>query len=181
MRRVYRALSLIALLALLPQRASQADPIHAVADGAYWHHGSGWIFPEKVARYIRVGIPQDVAGSEDAVAWYAFEEGGERRLASVDVYLASSAAAAELEAPLDGPLISEGTLPVTAIPALAATKRIYSLGTTTRSRVGLYVVHAGDWRVRICITGPEVAALDSSCNRSAGKSSALTDASATLR
>jgi len=150
----------MALLALLPQRASHADPIHAVADGAYWHHGSGWIFPESVGQYVRVGIPQDVAGSEDAVAWYAFQEGGERRLASVDVYVSSSASAKDLEAPLDGPLISEGPLPLTAVPALAATRRIYSLGETTQSKVGLYVVSAGEWRVRICITGPDLAALD---------------------
>ena len=158
---MYRALSLIALLALLPQLASRADPIHAVADGAYWHHGSGWIFPERVGGYVRVGIPQDVAGSEDAVGWYALEEGGERRLASVDVYTASSAAVAELEAPLDGPLISEGAFPLTAVPGVAATRRLYSLGPTTPSKVGLYLIRAGDWRVRICITGSDLSALDS--------------------
>jgi hypothetical protein len=157
---MYRALSLIALLALMPQHASHADPIHAIADGAYWHHGSGWIFPERVAQYVRVGIPQDVAGSEDAVAWYAFQEGAERRLASVDVYVSGSASATTLEAPLDGPLISEGTLSLMAAPALSATRRIYSLGETTQSTVGLYVIHKGEWRVRICITGPDLSALD---------------------
>ena len=109
---------------------------------------------------MRVGVPQDVAGSEDAVAWYAFQEGKERRLASVDVYVSSSTSASALEAPLDGPLLSEGSLLLTAVPALSATRRIYSLGETTQSKVGLYVVSLGEWRVRICITGPDLSALD---------------------
>jgi len=157
---MFRELSLIALLTALPLARLHADPIHARTDGAYWHHGSGWTFPERVGGYARVGVPQDVAGSEDAVAYYALEENGARRIASVDVYLASSASAALLEAPLDGPLISEGHFPLTAAPAVSATRRVYSLGESTTFVVGLYVVSAGDWRVRICITGPELSALD---------------------
>jgi len=156
---MFRELSLIALLAALPLARLHADPIHARADGAYWHHGSGWIFPERMGGYVRVGVPQDVAGSEDAVAYYAIEENGVRRLASVDVYLASSTSAALLEAPLDGPLISEVQFPLAA-PGVAATRRVYSLGESTTFVVAMYLVSAGDWRVRICITGPELSALD---------------------
>ena len=155
-----RELSLIALLSALPLARLHADPIHAKADGAYWHHGSGWTFPERVGGYARVGVPQDVAGSEDAVAYYAIEEDGVRRVASVDVYLPSSASAALLEAPLEGPLISEGTFSLTGAPAISATRRVHSLGESTTFVVALYVVSAGDWRVRICVTGPELSALD---------------------
>jgi len=157
---MFRELSLIALLAALPLARLHADPIHAKADGSYWHHGSGWTFPERVGGYARVGAPQDVAGSEDAVAYYAIEENGVRRVASVDVYLASSASAELLEAPLDGPLISEGEFPLTAAPAAVATRRVYSLGESTKLVVAMYLVSVGDWRVRICITGPELSALD---------------------
>src|SRR5262245_48999970 len=69
-----------------------ADPIHAIADGAYWHHDSGWVFPEKIGEFVRVGIPQDVAGSRDAVAYYAWNVDGSRIVVSVDVFPADSAA-----------------------------------------------------------------------------------------
>jgi hypothetical protein len=156
---MYRILSLIALLACLPASAF-ADPIHARADGAYWHHESGWVFPEKVGEFVRVGIPQDVAGSQDAVAYYACEVGGARNTASVDVYLAKSAAAAELETPPEDRLTSEGTLPLGATQAVAGTRRIYAAGTGTEGFVGVYFVSAGDWRVRIRITGSELSAMD---------------------
>jgi len=64
-----------------------ADPIHAIADGAYWHHDSGWVFPAKIAGFVLVGVPQDVAGSREAVAYYAREVSGSRLVVSVSVYV----------------------------------------------------------------------------------------------
>jgi hypothetical protein len=78
------------LLVLLVCATAFADPIHAIADGAYWHHDSGWVFPEKIAEFVRVGIPQDVAGSHEAVAYYAREREGIRTVVAVDVYPADS-------------------------------------------------------------------------------------------
>lgn len=157
---MYRKLSLIALLALLPHQPAHADPIHAVADGAYWHHDSGWVFPEKIGEYERVGIPQDVAGSPDAVGYYACVENGVRMTASVDVYLAKSAAAAELEGRPEGLLTSEGAFPLSATPALAGTRLILEVGTKTPVLEGLYFIHAGEWPVRIRITGSSADSMD---------------------
>ena len=67
-----------------------ADPLHAVADGAYWHHDSGWVFPAKAGEFALVGVPQDVAGSREAVAYYAREASGSRTVVSVSVYPAES-------------------------------------------------------------------------------------------
>lgn len=78
------------LLVLLAAATAVADPIHAIADGAYWHHDSGWVFPEKIGEFVRVGIPQDVAGSHEAVAYYARENAGIRTVVAVDVYSADS-------------------------------------------------------------------------------------------
>ena len=152
---MYRILSLIALLACLPNASTRADPIHSVADGAYWHHGSGWVFAEKIGEFVRVGIPQDVAGSEDAVAHYARVESGARSTASVDVYLAVSAAAGELET-RSGPS-TDAVIPVST-GALSASRRVYDA--ETPARVGVYFIDAGEWRVRIRITGSQLPVMD---------------------
>jgi len=157
---MYPKLSLIALLAFLPYQPALADPIHAVAGGAYWHHDSGWVFPEKIDEFERVGIPQDVAGSPDAVAYYACVESGVRMTASVDVYLAKSAAAAELEGRPEGRLTSEGTFPLSATPVLAGTRQIYEGGPGSPAFVGLYFIDAGAWRVRIRVTSSRLEAMD---------------------
>lgn len=75
----------IAALALFYIFPAHADPLHARAGGEYWHHDSGWIFPEKIAGFERVGVPQDVAGSRVAAAYYARVENGQRMVASVEV------------------------------------------------------------------------------------------------
>jgi hypothetical protein len=154
---MYRIFAL-ALLACLPNALATADPMHARADGAYWHHDSGWVFPERIGEFVRVGIPQDVAGSPDAVAYYAcVERGGVRNTAAVDMYQASSAAAAELEGPPAGRLVSDDTFPLNAARTLTATRQIYAVGEAA-ALVGTYFISAGDWRVRIRISGsrPEV-------------------------
>jgi hypothetical protein len=157
---MYRELSLIALLACLPNGRALADPIHAIADGAYWHHGSDWVFPEKIGEFVRVGIPQDVAGSEDAVAHYACVENGTRHTAAVDVYPATSAAAAEHEAAATGEL-SEGAFLAGGPGALSGTRRIYSTETAGRPALtGVYIINAGEWRVTIRISGSRLETMD---------------------
>jgi hypothetical protein len=154
-----RTLCLIALFACLPAGNTRADPIHAVADGAYWHHGSNWTFPEIVGAYQRVGIPQDVAGSDDAVAHYAHVDGGVRYTASVNVYRASSAAAAELEAAAPGTLTSEGAFLASEPARLTGIRRIY--GRNGKSGLtGVYVINAGEWRVAIQVSGSGLEAMD---------------------
>ena len=157
---MYRELSLIALLAALPLERTHADPIHAVTDGAYWHHGSHWTFPESIGRYARVGIPQDVAGSEDAVAYYAYEVNGERYTAVVDIYLANSTFVEDLEGPRLGKLVSEEAFAVGGQSSLAGTRRVYEIGMAGSKVKGIYFFSAGDWRVRIRITGTLLPELD---------------------
>ena len=152
-----RKLAPIAILAFLPYQTGLADPIHAVADGGYWHHDSGWVFPEKIGEFVRVGIPQDVAGSEDAVAHYARVENAVRSTASVDVYRAASAAARELEA-RSGSASSDTTLIVSTTRGLSATREISDAGKPLL--IATYFVDAGEWRVRIRVTGASLEAMD---------------------
>ena len=154
---MHRKLLLIALLAILPLAPGLADPIHAAADGAYWHHGSGWTFPEIVGGFARVGIPQDVAGSEDAVAHYARVENGMRNTASVDVYQAASAAAGELEA-RSGSEVSDTVLALGATRGLSANREVHDAGKP--SMIATYFIDAGEWRIRIRITGASLEAMD---------------------
>src|SRR5688572_5779732 len=88
-----RRFVLLSLATLLCGHVAHADPIHAAADGAYWHHDSGWVFPVKIGEFLLVGVPQDVAGSNDAVAYYARVADGARITASVDLYAPDSASA----------------------------------------------------------------------------------------
>ena len=96
----------------------------------------------------------------DAVGYYACIENGVRVTASVDVYQVKSAAAAELEARPAGRLRSDGAFPLSATPALAGTRQIYEGGPGTPAFVGLYFIDAGEWRVRIRITGSRTEVMD---------------------
>src|SRR5688572_3326279 len=107
-----RHFMIVSFTSLVSGSAVLADPLHASADGAYWHHDSGWVFPAAVGKFERVGVPQDVAGSRDAVAYYSYVIDGLRSTASVDVYPEDSTAAAELEARETGRLSSEGVFTV---------------------------------------------------------------------
>ena len=160
----YASVAVLSLTSLLFAHEGTADPIHAVRDGAYWHHDSGWIFPEKIEGFVRVGAPQDVAGSRDAIAYYAREENGLRTLASVDVYpkdsaiapttFANAKAAIELESP-GAKLTAEGPFQLGEQSQVAAMRATYtSADGETRSRTDLYFVDAGDWLVKIRITTP---------------------------
>ena len=143
-----RTTYLMASFALLSAATTPADPIHAKADGAFWHHDSGWVFPQKVGEFSLVGYPQDLAGSRDAVAHYARVVNGGRMLASVDVYPADSAASHEKPA--------GGALIVSEARALTATRSIDSTGHGAVSElVGLYFVTTGEWNVSIRISSPQ--------------------------
>ena len=84
---------LVALAASLCLIApASADPIHANANGDYWHHDSGWVFPRRCGEFERVGAAQDVAGTRDAVAYYAREIAGVRETVAVEVLAQDSAA-----------------------------------------------------------------------------------------
>jgi hypothetical protein len=139
---------LLVSLALLSSVGALADPIHARADGAFWHHDSGWIFPQKIGEFSLVGIPQDVAGSRDAVAHYARVVNGVRVVASVDVYPSDSAASHEKPA--------GGTFIVSETPALAGTRAVDSAThDAVTELVGLYFVTAGEWNVSIRVSSPQ--------------------------
>jgi hypothetical protein len=140
---------LLPLVYLFYGHVAHADPIHAVADGAYWHHDSGWVFPGKIGEFVLVGIPQDVAGSHDAVAYYARVVDGTRITASIDLYAPDSASAEAAPAETLGKLSSESTLPLEKAGALAATKLVYA---RAGELTGVYHVTAGEWRVRIRIS-----------------------------
>ena len=151
------------LLAFLSSVVAFADPIHAIADGAYWHHDSGWVFAQKIGDFELVGIPQDVAGSRDAVAYYARTAAGVRTVAAVDVYPADSAASrATLEAAKadverknagDAKQMSEEPLAIGPGESLRATRVAYASASGSAMTV-LYFVAMRDWRVRVEVTAP---------------------------
>lgn len=144
----------VALACLIVGHPLHADPIHPIAGGAFWHHDSGWEFPEKSGEFMRVGIPQDVAGSRDAVAYYARVIEGSRIVAAVDVYPADSAAAPGMVVESAGKLSSETALVVGTARPLSGTRRIFTLdGGTKNVLTALYLISAGEWRVRIRIEG----------------------------
>jgi hypothetical protein len=156
-----RIFFLMALLVCVSSGTAPADPLHARANGAYWHHDSGWVFPEKVGEFVRVGIPQDVAGSPDAVAYYAREVDGVRETASVDVYQATSSAAAELEARPEGPLTADGEFSFRDTQALTGARQVYAVEMSgSPAVVGIYFISAGEWRIRVRGTGARLETLD---------------------
>jgi len=146
-------------LALLLAAASNADPIHPIAQGAFQHHDSGWIFPQQLAGFSRVGVPQDLDGSRDAVAYYARTEQGVRSTAVVDVHPMDSAVGALTLAKAEAELERERSvaaakkartrLEVRKQPALEAAKTSYRTSTVTTN---VYFVASGEWIVTIHIS-----------------------------
>ncbi len=144
---------LIVALACLSLGGARADPIHA-DKGAFWHHDSGWVFPAKIGEFELVGIPQDVAGSRDAVAHYARVIDGARIIAAVDVYPADSAAAEAMTAENPGEPLSEGQFAVRKTGALGVNRRVYCAEEGRADvLVAVYFVSTMEWRVRIRIAG----------------------------
>lgn len=159
-----RSLVLGACLAFA--QTSPADTLHAARDGAYWHHDSGWVFPQRIAEFVRVGIPQDVAGSTDIIAYYA-RDNGSRISASVDVYASDSALndatlatlatakksfARELGA---ATALSELTLQVGESRKFDATRvQFESAAEGSRTTHVLYFADTGAWLVKVRVTLP---------------------------
>jgi hypothetical protein len=151
--------SLLAMLIYC--QSSMADTLHAIADGAFQHHGSSWIFPQRIGGFDRVGAPQDVDGTVDVVAYYAKVAGSVRTTAVVSVYPPESAAAeatlasakaaieATLEAAKQGAVRSEGQFKVGKQPELVGVKASYKADAAAGSLANLYFFDTGAWIVKI--------------------------------
>lgn len=142
-------------------QASRADTLHAVADGAFQHHGSSWIFPQQIGAFVRIGAPQEVDGTIDVMAHYAKVEGSVRTTAVVAVYPPDSAAAettlASMQAAIELMLKStkqqavraEERFRVGKEPELVGVKVSYEVGDAVGSLTNLYFFDTGVWIVRI--------------------------------
>lgn len=138
-----------------------ADPIHALANGDYWHHDSGWIFPERVGEFVRIGFPQDVAGSRDAVGYYERQMNDARIVVDVDLFAAESAAdgitwaqtrASLTSAAKPGPdEVREDTTDLGR--GRLATRVRYTPANGAPAQAWYFIV-VGDWRVRVRATLP---------------------------
>ena len=144
--------STLATLAICQTAIGRADPLHAIAQGAYQHHESGWIFPQRLAGFLRSGVPQDVDGSRDAVAYYARVDQSTRSTAVIDVYPKDSAAAqtlAQAQAAIERELRTSkkvlSRLRVSEQPSRVVTKVSYAA-------TSLYFFDSGEWVVRIRIS-----------------------------
>jgi hypothetical protein len=140
------------LLVYFSSAVAFADPIHAITDGAYWHHDSGWVFAQKIGEFELVGIPQDVAGSRDAVAYYARTDVGVRTVAAVDVYPEDSA---RVEEKVAGDLKqqSEDAMVIGPGESLRATRVVYA-STSGSAMTVRYFIAMREWRVRIEVKAP---------------------------
>jgi len=158
-----RRLKVLPLLVFVLSAVASADPIHAIADGAYWHHDSGWVFAQKIGEFALVGIPQDVAGSREAVAYYARTDSGVRTVAAVEVYPADSAASgatleaakAHIEQKNEGGVKqkSEDSLAIGPGETPRATRVVYASASGSATTV-LYFIAMRDWRIRIEVKVP---------------------------
>ncbi len=95
MRRNFRShVALAAAVAsLLIAPSAFADAWHKYAKwDAFWHHGSGWIYPRNVGALELQGTPMQIDGNDDLTAEYTMTSDGTRRSAFVDVYFPDSAA-----------------------------------------------------------------------------------------
>ena len=152
---------LATLLCFAAGPASMADTLHAIADGAFQHHGSSWIFPQQIGGFVRIGAPQDVDGTIDVVAHYAKVDGSMRTTAVVSVYppesaaaettLASAKAAIEsiLKQAKQGAARSEAPFKVGKQPELVGVKASYKADAAVGSLANLYFFDTGAWIVKI--------------------------------
>jgi hypothetical protein len=144
-----------------------ADPLHANANGDYWHHDSHWIFPDRIGEFIRVGVPQDVAGSRDAVAHYALVVRGQRVVVAVDVFpqdsaaegvtLESARAALRTTSSAASVELQETEMPLAQSRLRATRIAARAPGRDAAAQV-LYFVSIGEWRVRVVADIPAGAA-----------------------
>lgn len=70
-----------------------SDPLHKFRmQDAFWHHGSGWVYPRQVGALELIGSPAQIDGNDDVTAEYATKTRDARRTAIVDIYYPTSAA-----------------------------------------------------------------------------------------
>jgi hypothetical protein len=126
-----------------------ADTIHTVEGGGYYHHQSGWVFPEKVGDFSLVGIPQDINGTDDVAAYYAVVRNGVRTVASVNVYSADSAEPETRPASIKATPV---TVEISKKPKLRAVKVVSKDGKTSCATA--YFIDGGAWIVKIRASVP---------------------------
>jgi hypothetical protein len=151
-----RLLALVAC-ALLPAVAL-ADTLHAIGNGAFQHHDSGWVFPRQIGEFVRVGAPQDVDGTIDVVAHYAQSTHGNRMTAIVDIYPADSAAPeASYEKAQDAlalgsksaSIVSSSIAIETSPPLKVAKSVLQPIDAEAGTHMALYLADTGQWIVKI--------------------------------
>lgn len=141
-----------------------ADTLHSFG-GLFWHHDSGWQFPERIGEFERVGMPQDVAGSADVNTHYAHVAGGKRVATVMDVYGVDSALseptfalakqAFEREfASRAHEVSSELPLRVGGARSYAGTKVVFKVADEALPLRVLYFVAMGDWIVKVRVAIP---------------------------
>jgi hypothetical protein len=140
---------LVALVCLALTQLCIGDTIHAMDGGGYYHHQSGWIFPEKIGEFSLVGVPQDLNGTDDVGAYYARVHNGVRTVASVNVYAPDSAEPETRPASIKATAVM---VEISKKPKLRAAKVVYKDGKTSRATA--YFVDTGAWLVRIRASVP---------------------------
>ena len=139
--------ALACLVALAPP--SRADTIHSILGGGYYHHQSGFVFPEKIGDFTLVGVPQDINGTDDVGAYYARVAGGTRTVASVNVYTPDSAEPETRAASVKGKPVA---FEVAKQPRLSAAKLVVKEGRSSRATI--YFIDTGSWLIKVRATTP---------------------------
>jgi hypothetical protein len=162
-----RILTTAALACLLHVPTSVADPLHkAGADGAWRHHGSGWIYPRQLGGFELAAPPYTFDGNDDVGARYTATVAGQQRTAFVDVYYPESAAsgaklntAREIarQVPDGGKLVQVNDekpfhLHASSSSELKALKITYGSKDTAAPQAALYFVRTAAWVVTIRTT-----------------------------
>ena len=65
-----RLFAALVCLALTPTQIAPTRFTRSTG-GGYYHHQSGWVFPEKIGDFTLVGVPQDINGTDDVAGYYA--------------------------------------------------------------------------------------------------------------
>jgi hypothetical protein len=126
-----------------------ADTIHSMQGGGYYHHQSGWVFPETIGDFSLAGAPQDLNGTDDVVAYYARVHNGVRTVASVNIYAPDSAEPETRPASIKA---TPAMVEISKQPKLRAAKVVYKDGKTSRATA--YFVETGAWIVKIRASVP---------------------------
>ena len=133
MIRIQAAAATLSLL-LLSVTAS-ADPWHKFRrQDAFWHHGSGFVFPRHVGQLELIGTPAEIDGNIDIIVEYAVKGSASLRAATVGLYAPTSAAPgakldtaraalqAETDAKKCATSVSEKNFELTSQSGIAGTK-----------------------------------------------------------